>query len=46
MRSFLRKQLKLDRMDIRGDAFDMLCQDFFASHHFYSRINEFNRKKR
>lgn len=46
MSRFLRKQLKIDRMDIRGDAFDMLCQDFIGSHHFYSRIDEFNRKKR
>jgi len=46
MCSFLRKQLKKDRMDVRGDAFEMLCRDFFGSHHFYSRIDEFNRKKR
>ena len=46
MRGFLRKQFKKDRMDVRGDAFDMLCQDFFCSHHFYSRLNEFIRRKR
>jgi hypothetical protein len=46
MRGFLRTQLKKDRMDVRGDAFDMLCQDFFGSHHFYSRLDEFKRKKR
>lgn len=46
MRNFLSEQLKKDRMDVRGDAFDMLCQDFFGSHHFYSRLDEFNRRKR
>ena len=46
MCNFLKKQLRKDRMDIRGDAFDMLCRDFFGSHHFYSRTDEVNRKKR
>jgi hypothetical protein len=46
MCAFLRKQLKADRMDIRGDAFDMLCKDFFGSRHFYERADEFNGKKK
>ena len=45
MRSFLREHLKQDSVEVSGDAFDMLCQDFFGSHHFYTRLDEFNRKK-
>ena len=46
MRKFLRKQLRKENIQIRGDAFKMLCLDFFTSHHFYARIDEFNRRKR
>lgn len=46
MTSFLREQLKKDGIEVSGDAFDMLCLDFFGSHHFYTRSDEFNRKKR
>jgi len=46
MCKFLKKQLKKDRMDIRGDAFDMLCKDFFGSRKFYERADEFNGKKK
>jgi hypothetical protein len=24
----------------------MLCEDFFCSHHFYTRLDDFNRRKR
>jgi hypothetical protein len=46
MRKFLRKHLKQDKVKVSGDALEMLCQDFFGSHHFYTRLDEFNRKKR
>jgi protein-arginine kinase activator protein McsA len=46
MMKFLREHLKKDGVEVTGDAFDMLCQDFFGSHHFYTRSDEFNRKKR
>lgn len=46
MCAFLKKQLRKDRMDIRGDAFDMLCKDFFGSRHFYERADKFNGKKK
>jgi len=45
MRKFLRKHLKQDKVKVSGDALEMLCQDFFGSHHFYTRLDEFNRKK-
>jgi hypothetical protein len=46
MTSFLREHLQKDGVEVRGDAFDMLCQDFFGSHQFYTRLDEFNRKRR
>jgi len=46
MQDFLREHLKKDSVEVSGDAFDMLCQDFFGSHYFYTRLDEFNRKKR
>jgi hypothetical protein len=46
MRSFLRERLTKDGIEINEDGFNMLCGDFFASHHFYSRQAEFKRKKR
>ncbi len=46
MRDFLREHLKRDNIGVNEDAFDMLCQDFFCSHHFYTRIDEFKRKNR
>jgi hypothetical protein len=45
MTKFLREHLRKDCVEVSGDAFDMLCQDFFGSHHFYTRLDEFNRKK-
>jgi hypothetical protein len=46
MRKFLRQQLKKDNVQVRGDAFEMLCLDFFCSYHFYDRINELKRRTR
>lgn len=46
MTQFLREHLKKDGIEVTGDAFDTLCQDFFGSHHFYTRSDEFKRKKR
>ncbi len=46
MTDFLREHLQKDGVEVTGDAFDMLCQDFFGSQQFYTRLDEFNRKKR
>jgi hypothetical protein len=46
MTHFLREHLKKDGVEVSGDAFDMLCRDFFSSHHYYTRSDEFKRKKR
>jgi hypothetical protein len=45
MQGFLREQLRKDKMEVGGDAFDMLCGDFYCSHHFYTRVDEFKRRK-
>jgi len=45
MEEFLREHLKKDNIEVNDDAFGMLCQDFFCSHHFYSRADEYKRKK-
>jgi hypothetical protein len=45
MRKFLREQLTKDGIELNEDGFEMLCQDFFGSYHFYNRVNEHNRKK-
>jgi hypothetical protein len=45
MRNFLREHLTKDKIELNEDGFDMLCHDFFGSHHFYSRIDEYKRKK-
>ncbi len=44
MRNFLRDHLTKDKIELNDDAFDMLCFDFYGSHHFYSRIDEHKRK--
>src|SRR6266571_3613460 len=44
MRHFLRKHLTKDGVEVNEDAFDMLCGDFFCSHHFYSRADDYKRK--
>jgi protein-arginine kinase activator protein McsA len=46
MRRFLREHLAKDKVELNEDAFNMLCADFFGSHHFYTRINEYNKRKR
>jgi len=45
MADFLREHLKKDKIEVNEDAFGMLCHDFFCSHHFYTRIDEYKRKK-
>ena len=45
MRAFLRDQFSKEKVEMNEDAFDMLCADFYCSHHFYSRADEYNRKK-
>jgi len=35
MRDFLREHLTKDKIELNEDAFEMLCRDFFGSHHFY-----------
>jgi hypothetical protein len=44
MRRFLRAQLRKDKLKLTGDAFEMLCHDFFGSHHFYDRIDKLKAK--
>ena len=46
MTNFLREQLKKENLEIAGVAFDMLCLDFFGSHHYYTRQDDYHRKKR
>jgi protein-arginine kinase activator protein McsA len=46
MSEFLGEHLKKDGIQVSGDAFDMLCKDFFCSHHFYTRLDDFKRRKR
>src|SRR5678815_2139926 len=41
MQNFLREHLKKDGIGVNEDAFGMLCSDFFGSHHFYSRMEEY-----
>jgi protein-arginine kinase activator protein McsA len=41
---FLRAHLKNDNIEMNNDAFDMLCIDFFCSHHFYTRVDERKQK--
>jgi protein-arginine kinase activator protein McsA len=45
MRRFLREHLTKDKIELNEDAFRMLLRDFFGSHHFYSRIDEYNKRK-
>ena len=45
MRSFLREHLTKDKIELNEDAFEMLAGDFFGSHHFYTRVDEYKRKK-
>lgn len=45
MRRFLLEQLTKDKIELNKEAFDMVCGDFFGSHHFYTRIDEYNKRK-
>jgi len=45
MRDFLREHLTKDKIELNEDAFEMLCRDFFGSHHFYRHADEHKRKK-
>ena len=45
MRQFLREHLTKDKIDLNEDAFEMLVADFFGSHHFYTRVDEYNKRK-
>ena len=45
MQKFLRKNLSEARIEVNDDVFEMLCADFFCSHHFYTRADEYKKKK-
>jgi hypothetical protein len=45
MSRFLREQLTRAGIDLNEDGWEMLCSDFFSSHHFYARAEEFKRRK-
>jgi protein-arginine kinase activator protein McsA len=45
MRRFLKNRLTKDNIKLNRDGFEMLCLDFFGSHHFYDRIDKRNSKK-
>ncbi len=40
MRAFLHEHLKKDGIEMNEDGFEMLCGDFFGSHHFYKRAEK------
>ena len=40
MRVFLRAHLTNDGVELNEDGFQMLCSDFFGSHHFYERVDK------
>jgi len=45
MRGFLREHLTKDRIELNADGFEMLLSDFFGSHHFYRRADNYWRGK-
>jgi hypothetical protein len=45
MRTFLRLQLEKEKIEVNDEVFDMLCGDFMGSDHFYSRRDEYRRKR-
>jgi hypothetical protein len=45
MRRFLREHLTKEKIEMNEEAFGMLCGDFYGSHHFYTRIDEYNKRK-
>lgn len=42
---FLKERLTKDNIKLNRDGFDMLCQDFFGSRHYYDRIEKRKSKK-
>lgn len=44
MRRFLKERLTKDNIKLNRDGFEMLCHDFFGSHHFYDRIDKLRSK--
>jgi len=44
-RAFLRQHLTLDGIQLNEDGFEMLWSDFSCSHHYYSRADEYKRRK-
>jgi len=44
-RAFLRQHLTMDGIEFNEDGFEMLWSDFNCSHHFYSRADEYQRRK-
>ena len=44
MREFLREHLTKDGIELNEDGFEMLCIDFFCSHHYYTRADEYKKK--
>ena len=44
MRRFLKKRLTKDGIKLNTDGFEMLCHDFFCSHHFYERADKWKRR--
>jgi hypothetical protein len=45
MRDFLNKHLTKAKIELNDDAFEMLCIDFYCSHHFYARADAYRKKK-
>ncbi|MCG7936831.1 MAG: hypothetical protein JAY68_19495 [Candidatus Thiodiazotropha taylori] len=43
-RAFLRKQLKMNGIELNDDGFEMLWLDLNCSSHFYKRADEINKK--
>jgi len=45
MNTFLREQLKKERVEVSEEVFKMLYCDFIESHHFYTRRDDYKRRK-
>jgi len=45
IQAFLREQLKKDGIELNESGFLMLYGDFIGSYHFYTRKDEFNKRK-
>jgi hypothetical protein len=44
-RAFLRRHLAMDGIELNEDGFMMLWSDFNCSHHFYTRADDYKRRK-